>query len=345
METVKFYNKSLHYFAVFTACCTLFLIVAGGLVTSTGSGLAVPDWPLSYGQVMPPMVGGIFYEHGHRMIATFVGFLTTVLAIWLWRKEDRQWVRVLGIIALCAVIAQGLLGGLTVIFLLPTAVSVSHATLAQTFFGIVASIALFTSKWWRSEHSFFVEEQKKRVLVKLSVLTTLAVYVQLILGALMRHTFSGMAVPDFPLAYGQLFPSLSPESLQSYNSYLIYNDIRLAADGAITGGQIFIHVLHRAWAIVVLTMVLWTSIRLQKISQASKRLSRFSLLLISLVIVQITLGAWTVLSRKAVDVTTAHVATGALLLVVCVVVTLHVIKLADVKGRSIFPIFAKKAIV
>ncbi|MBI3586084.1 MAG: COX15/CtaA family protein [Ignavibacteriales bacterium] len=345
MNDIKSYNKPLHYFAFFTACCTFCLIIAGGLVTSTGSGLAVPDWPLSYGQVMPPMVGGIFYEHGHRMIATVVGFLTTILAIWLWRKEERKWMRVLGIVALCAVIAQGLLGGLTVIFLLPTAVSVSHATLAQTFFSIVASIALFTSKWWRSEQPLLLEEGNKASIVKLTVLTTLAVYVQLILGALMRHTHSGLVVPDFPLAYGQLFPSLSPESLQSYNSQLIYSDIRLAADGDITSGQIFIHMLHRGWAFVVLTMVLWTSFRLRKSSQTSKRLSRFSLLLISLVVVQVTLGALTVLSRKEVDVTTAHVATGALLLVVCVVMTLHVIKLTDVKVRSVFPIFARKAIV
>lgn len=344
MNSLKSYNKPLHYFAVFTACCTLCLIIAGGLVTSTGSGLAVPDWPLSYGQVMPPMVGGIFYEHGHRMIATFVGFLTTVLAIWLWRKEERKWMRVLGIIALCVVIAQGLLGGLTVIFLLPTAVSVSHATLAQTFFSLTASIALFTSKWWRSEQPLLLEDENKISLVKLSVFATLAVYIQLILGALMRHTHSGLVVPDFPFAYGQLFPSLSPESLQSYNSQLIYSDIRLAADGDITYGQVFIHMLHRGWALVVLTMVLWTSFRLRKLSKASKRLSRFSWLLIALVVVQVTLGALTVLSRKAVDVTTAHVATGALLLVICVVMTLHVIRLADVKVRSVFPIFVRKAI-
>ncbi|MBI3579027.1 MAG: COX15/CtaA family protein, partial [Ignavibacteriales bacterium] len=236
------------------------------------------------------------------------------------------------------------LGGLTVIFLLPTAVSVSHATLAQTFFSAIASIALFTSKWWRSEQPLLIEDENKISLVKLTVFTTLAVYIQLILGALMRHTHSGLVVPDFPFAYGQLFPSLSPESLQSYNSQLIHSDIRLAADGDITGGQILIHMLHRAWALVVLTMVLWTSFRLRKSSKTSKRLSRFSILLITLVVVQVTLGALTILSRKAVDVTTAHVATGALLLVVCVVTTLHVIKLANVKVRSVFPIFAKKAI-
>ncbi len=109
----------LHRFAVFTAACTFLLLVAGALVTSNDAGLAVPDWPLSYGSVAPPMVGGIFYEHSHRVMATFVGILTIVLAVWLWRSEPRRWVRRLGLIALGAVIAQGVLGGLTVVFFLP----------------------------------------------------------------------------------------------------------------------------------------------------------------------------------------------------------------------------------
>ncbi|HZY10222.1 MAG TPA: COX15/CtaA family protein, partial [Bacteroidota bacterium] len=121
---------TLHRFAVFTLVCTFLLIIAGGLVTSTQSGLSVPDWPTTYGHFMfffplGDMVGGIFYEHSHRMIASFVGFLTVILAIWIWRKDDRPWMRGLGIVALGTVIAQGVLGGLTVLFLLPTPISVS----------------------------------------------------------------------------------------------------------------------------------------------------------------------------------------------------------------------------
>src|SRR5687767_5859274 len=127
-------SRALHRYAIVTAVATLLLIVAGGLVTSTESGLSVPDWPLSYGRLMPPMVGGVFYEHGHRMVATAVGLLTVVLAVWLARREPRPWVRRLGWLALAAVVAQGLLGGLTVIYLLPTAISVAHACLAQAFF-------------------------------------------------------------------------------------------------------------------------------------------------------------------------------------------------------------------
>ena len=117
-----------HRFAVATVAATLALIFIGGLVTSTGSGLSVPDWPLSYGMLMPPMVGGVFYEHGHRMAATAVGFLTLVLAVWTARAEPRPGVRRLAWAALAAVITQGVLGGLTVIYLLPTPVSVAHGT-------------------------------------------------------------------------------------------------------------------------------------------------------------------------------------------------------------------------
>src|SRR5713101_4803506 len=119
-------NRGLHRFALFTACCTAFLIFVGGLVTSTESGLAVPDWPLSYGKFFPPMVGGIFYEHGHRMIAATVGILTVIQAIWLQRRARKRILRVLGWTAVGAVIAQGLLGGLTVLFLLPPAISIAH---------------------------------------------------------------------------------------------------------------------------------------------------------------------------------------------------------------------------
>src|SRR4051794_2012698 len=147
-------NIPLHRFAVLLAISTLFLVIAGASVTSNQAGLSVPDWPLSYGQVMPEMKGGVFYEHGHRMIASAVGFFTVILAIWLWRTEQRAWVRRLGYAALGTVILQGLLGGLTVLFMLPKAVSISHACLAQLFFSTTVAIALFTSPGWRSGPQF-----------------------------------------------------------------------------------------------------------------------------------------------------------------------------------------------
>ena len=326
------YNKNLHRFSLFIVLCTFCLVIAGGLVTSTGSSLAVPDWPLSYGMVMPPMVGGILYEHGHRLIASFVGLLTVILTVWLWKKEDRRWVKWFGIAALSAVIMQGLLGGLTVVFLLPTAISVSHATLAQTFFVIVCSVALFTSRWWQTEYPK-LSQNADRSLFRLSIVVVVGVYVQLILGALMRHTGSGLAVPDFPLAYGQIFPSLAPESVARYNQELIDSNQRLFADGAVTSTQILIHMLHRIWAIVVAILIFTLSFKLLKSNQLPVRIKRFGYVLISLIVVQLLLGMFTIFSQKAVDITTAHVATGALILVMSVLTLLHLARVYQVQVR------------
>lgn len=183
------YHAGLHRFAVFTAFCTLLLLMAGGLVTSNDAGLSVPDWPLSYGSLMPPMVGGIFYEHGHRMIATFVGMLTIGLAVWLWRKDERPWLRRLGWFALAMVIAQGVLGGLTVKFLLPKPVSIAHASLAQLFFCTTVGIALFTSRWWKVCAAEFppVEDSGAPRLRTLASVLFGATFLQLVLGAAFRH--------------------------------------------------------------------------------------------------------------------------------------------------------------
>ncbi len=181
----------LHRYALLTAAATFCLIIAGALVTSHEAGLAVPDWPLSYGQLMPPMVGNIFWEHGHRMVATFVGLLTIGLAVWLWRAEPRRWVRRLGWAALGAVVAQGVLGGITVLFLLPRPVSIAHASLAQIFFCLTVSLALITSAGWLRE------QLRRREISQLSLrwlaaATTTAIFLQLILGAAYRHDTAGI---------------------------------------------------------------------------------------------------------------------------------------------------------
>jgi cytochrome c oxidase assembly protein subunit 15 len=186
-------NRRLHRFALFTAAATFLLIIAGALVTSNDAGLSVPDWPLSYGQLMPPMIGGIFYEHGHRMIASFVGMLTIILAVWLWRAEDRGWVKKLGWAALGAVVAQGVLGGLTVIFLLPTAVSVGHACLAQLFFSTTVILALVTSPGWRrGVPGALLQDAGAPSLRTLCVVANGAIFTQLLMGAGLRHKGFGI---------------------------------------------------------------------------------------------------------------------------------------------------------
>ena len=186
------YNGAHHRFAVFVALCTFLLIMAGATVTSNDAGLSVPDWPTSFGSLyrIPPMVNGVQFEHGHRMIAQFIGLLTIVLAVWTQRVDRRPWMRALGWAALATVIAQGILGGITVLFYLPPAVSTAHAALGQTFFCIAISMALFTGRNWVREAPVLIAQNDRPRLTTLSVLAVCSVYVQLILGAGFRH--SGM---------------------------------------------------------------------------------------------------------------------------------------------------------
>ena len=181
------HNRWLHGYATFVAGVTFLLIVAGALVTSNDAGLSVPDWPTSFGSFrMPRMVGGVKYEHGHRMIAGAVGILTLLLALWIWRSEPRRWVRRLGGTAVLAIVAQALLGGITVLFYLPVTISVSHACLAQLFFCVAVSLALFTGRDWRWDDTEF-EDTSNPSLRRLSVATTVLVFIQLLLGAAFRH--------------------------------------------------------------------------------------------------------------------------------------------------------------
>jgi len=184
-------NQALHKYAVFTASSTFLLLIAGALVTSNDAGLSVPTWPLAWGSVTPPMVGGIVYEWSHRVIAASVGFLTIILATWLWMTEKRLWMRWLGLAALGGVIAQGILGGLTVRMFQPPAVSAAHATLAQLFFSTVVAISLFTSPWWQSEIPELEDTATPR-LRSLTMWTITAVFLQLILGAAFRHKGFGI---------------------------------------------------------------------------------------------------------------------------------------------------------
>lgn len=184
-------NLALHRFAILVAVSTLFLVIAGASVTSNQAGLSVPDWPLSYGQVMPEMRGGVLYEHGHRMIASFVGLLTVILSIWLWKSEKRLWLRRLGFAAVAAVIAQGVLGGMTVLFMLPKAVSISHACLAQLFFSTTVAIAIFTSEGWLRGPQI-VEDAGWPSIRSLALAASILTLAQVALGAGFRHRAFGI---------------------------------------------------------------------------------------------------------------------------------------------------------
>jgi len=290
----------MHRFAKLLAAATVVLILAGSLVTSHDAGLSVPDWPTSYGWNMftfPPSmwVANILYEHGHRLIASSVGFLTIIMAAWLWLAEPRRWLRWFGVAALGAVVAQGILGGITVLFFLPAAVSTAHAGLAEIFFCMTVAIALFTSPGWVASDAGAVDDARLR---RIATAATALVYSQIIVGAAMRHTGAGLAIPDFPLMFGHVVPDhWSP--------------------------AIAVHFAHRMGALVVTCAILMAFAYLRAHHRTRRELMRPATLLLALVAVQVTLGAFTVLSQRNPWINSFHVVGGALVLATSLVLTLR----------------------
>ncbi|HZV12998.1 MAG TPA: COX15/CtaA family protein, partial [Candidatus Kapabacteria bacterium] len=262
-------------------------------------------------------VGGIFYEHGHRMIASFVGFLTVILALWIWRAEKRSWVQKLGWASLGTVIAQGILGGLTVLFFLPTAISTGHALIAQTFFCLVITIAYVNSK--EGLHEFDkIRDGARSGLRRLCVMAAGMVFLQLLIGAWMRHSEAGLAIPDFPLSYGKLLPPVSESDLAQANLLRLHLNLP-----PVTLSQIWIHFAHRIGALVVTVLLLRMVTRILMKYRTERRFLLPAVALILLLFMQITLGALTVLSGKNPYIATAHVATGALILGITLLTTLR----------------------
>lgn len=299
----------LRRYTKLVAASTLFLIFAGAMVTSTGSGLSVPDWPNTYGSFMfsfpySKWVGGIFYEHGHRLIASTVGFMVVVQALWLQFREPRKFIRRLGWLSLGAVLAQGLLGGLTVLFLLPKAISVSHAALAEIFFCLNVSIAFFTSNFYQRLRA----TEKGDAPVGLAWGLTVAAYVQILLGAVMRHLGAGLAIPDFPLAFGRLVPDFATKEIASAYS-------------------------HRIGALVVAILVGALASRLLRYDR-DHPLRFLAHMLLLLVSTQILLGGYVIWSGKQPVITSLHVMIGAATLATSLVLTLAARTLAWQRAGS-----------
>jgi cytochrome c oxidase assembly protein subunit 15 len=356
------HNACLHRFAVLTALATLGLIGIGGLVTSHGAGMAVPDWPNTYGYNMfcfpiSQWVGGIFYEHTHRLAASAVGLLTVVLALWLYGRSARpfmrwagsillllgagtavamprrwtdglvlgltglallgaswvwprcepsaKWLRRLGLAAFFAVVLQGVLGGLRVV-LFKDALGIFHATLAQLFFVLLCAIALFTSRWWQAQTTRIPSAHGYQ-LSTLFLLSTLLILAQLTLGAAMRHQHAGLAIPDFPLAYGKLWPAMDADSVARYNQ----QRIEVMAANPITAFQIGLQMIHRLLAITILAAVAYAARSARRAVGGKNYLSRMSLAWLGVILAQVLLGAATIWSNKAADIATAHVLVGA----------------------------------
>ena len=325
-------NPWLHRFAMFTALATLALVGIGGLVTSKGVGMAVPDWPTTYGYNMflvpfDQWLGkfGIFEEHSHRLVASFVGFLTIGLAIWLWAKEARKWVRLLGIGALVLVVMQGVLGGLRVTEINQN-LGLIHGAVAQLFLILVCAIALVTSAWWQrvnvSDRAGFAA--LKGILVAVICL----VFVQLLLGATMRHQHAGLAIWDFPLAHGQVWPATDEASVATYNEsrYELQKSLHaanqlldaqgnpktfLASGHEILSWHVWLQMLHRLGAVATLALVVAFAVKARWRLGQAHAFTKVGYVLLAMVVAQAGMGIWTILSNKAADVATGHVVLGA----------------------------------
>ena len=301
----------LHRFAAMTAFATLLLICVGGVVTSKEVGMSVPDWPTTYGYNMflfpvSKWVGGILYEHSHRLVASVVGFLTVILAVWLWCKEARRWMRWLGVAAVLAVVLQGVLGGLRVTQV-KDELGIFHAALAQLFFVLVSAIALFSSRWWLNAGKL-PNSTDGRGLASLYWMGTGLIFFQLVLGATMRHLHAGLAISDFPLAHHQIWPAVDAASITRYNQ----ERIETIAINPITAFQVVLQMAHRITALLILTVVLWTTGRTARRLGWKTPLTKLSMAWCGLILGQVALGAATIWTNKSADIATAHVAVGAL---------------------------------
>jgi heme a synthase len=306
-------TKWLNRFTWFICVAALFLICSGGMVTSKNVGLAVPDWPTTFGYNMflfpfSKWVGGILFEHTHRLIASAVGFLTIILAIWLWRDESRRWLRNLGLIALAGVILQGILGGLRVT-MLKDEIGIFHACVAQAFLALLVAIALVTTNFWRSLDEIDINRKKFVPIRSLAIAVTLAIYVQLALGATMRHQHRDLSILDFPTANGAWIPDTSARALEKINAW---RDARGLSD--VDAFQVWLQMTHRFIALLIAIGVILFCSRVWRDAPQIPGLKRLSMAWVAFLFIQLTLGAWTIWSNKAADIATAHVAMGAAML-------------------------------
>ena len=287
-RVIEFPNdKWLHRFSLLVVATTVVLIYAGGLVTTIGAGLAVPDWPLSFGSLNPsgwwkqPMVRE---EHGHRLIGATVGLMTLILCIWIQLRVQKKWLRTMGYVALATVIVQGILGGLRVIDK-NIYFAMIHACLAQAFFCILITISWGTSRVWTQNREF--DQKTGELKTVIPTIACVSVYLQLIVGAIMRHSGAGMAIPTFPLIFGGIFP---PE----WNF------------------GIGIHYVHRVWAFVVLILIVVLAVKSTRSSSFWLRIMANTAL--GLTFVQIGIGGLLILTGRGILPTTLHVVVGALIL-------------------------------
>ena len=316
---------ALHLWCLATLAATFVLLCSGGLVTSKGVGMSVPDWPTTYGYNMfffpfSSWVGGIFHEHLHRLIASGIGLMTMILTVSTLAVEPRRWVKNLAVIAFIAVCTQGLLGGLRV-SLFKNEIGIFHGMLAQSFFCLLGILTVSTSpRFLRGNWDLFLPHP---FLKKIVLLATALIFAQLALGASMRHAHLGLSIPDFPLAYGNILPETSAPTIEKIN------EARLAdSQMPTTAAQIWLQMAHRTMAFVILGVVAAVA-ALTFSNPIARAASAWGAIWLAMILCQVALGAWTVWSNKAADVATAHMALGALSLVVGVIFTFRLFRASD----------------
>ncbi len=323
------YNRTLHWMALLTAAVTFPLIFMGGLVTSKGAGMSVPDWPNTWGYNMftfpiQKWVGGIFYEHLHRLIAAFVGFLTVVLMGVAFATDRRRYIRWTAVAIFLAVSVQGVIGGLRVV-LSERDLAMVHGCAAQLCFCFMATYCVMTSPFWTDRQTISAEQRDAlRPLLGIAVFATAIVLMQLIIGAIMRHSDAGLAIPDLPLAYGHWLP---PTSLDDgFRASAIHEYGPNLGLSHVTLFQIWIHFAHRIGAIFVTAAIVTLSIAILR-RRKQNRLTSYAVALLILLAAQITLGVLTVLLRKPADIASAHVAVGSLVLMTSWITVVRIYRL------------------
>lgn len=316
--------KWLAYFAAFLCVNILILIFLGGQVKSHDAGLAVPDWPATFGQnpITYPVsewYGGIFHEHFHRLYAGGTGMLTLLLCIALFFVRVPKWVRVTGVLAVIAVVAQAVLGGLTVIYLLPVWASGSHAVLAQTYLvlHVILAYGLSADYWQRRAAGENGHREARTPLFAAAVLLVSVVYGQLFLGAMVRHTEGALAIPDFPTMGGQWIPRFDEEMLANINEWRLNESFESGEDlPPVTMTQVALHFAHRFGAVLVTLAVLLFAWLTHRHEKTHPQLLLKGYLLIGLTLTQFMLGIMTVLTMRMPLVTSVHVMIGAAVLAV-----------------------------
>ena len=275
-----------------------FLLYAGGFTTSIGAGMVFPDWPLSDGSLNPEgwlQNRAMLAEHGHRLLGAFVGLLIIVLTVWVRIEEKRAWVRNLTLAALALVILQGLAGGMRIL-LNSLQFAIVHGCLAQTFLCLVASIAAAQSSWWFRDGHGFPARPNQRIKTGGLIVCGL-IFIQLIVGAIMRHTGAGLAIPTFPLTPdGGILP-------QDWNFGIALN------------------FAHRLLALIIFVVYLIWAIPLALHQEIDGRIRLLGGVGLTLLASQVVLGAYIIWTFRNPFITTAHVLIGAFLLATSWIIT------------------------